>query len=347
IQFKEIIRPVPQVSTQIQLAPNFSVGGYYQFGWESDRLPPSGSYFSNLNIPWGSDQPFFLGIPSGPAAGNYVLSPGGDIKPPDSGQFGLQAKWSVAETDLGFYFARYHDKDGQLYAALNVAPPLAGSGTWQYIFPKDISVLGASASRSVGDFNLSAEASIRDNMPLRSTTMVYPSGFAPQPTPATGRTAHVNFSWMAVFGPSFVAREAIFLGEVAWNRVLEAKDPDGTLDAGRTRDASIVRVLYTPTYRQVVTGLDLSVPIGLGFTLNGNSSITPSWGAKHTGDFSIGLEGAYLDVWRFALNYQHYFGNAMPFADYSPAANGGPVIFGIGNSYRDRDYVSFSLRRTF
>ena len=41
-QFKEIIRPVPQLSAQLQLSPQLSVGGYYQFRWEADRLPPAG-----------------------------------------------------------------------------------------------------------------------------------------------------------------------------------------------------------------------------------------------------------------------------------------------------------------
>src|SRR5206468_2375277 len=51
-QFKEIIRPVPQLSAQLQLSPTVTLGGYVQFGWEADRLPPAGSYFSFANIPW-------------------------------------------------------------------------------------------------------------------------------------------------------------------------------------------------------------------------------------------------------------------------------------------------------
>ena len=346
-QFKEIIRPVPQLSMQLQLAPKISVGGYYQFRWASDRLPPAGSYFSNNNIPWGSSQPEFIGIPAGPLAGNYLLAAGGDRHARNSGQFGLQLKASIAETDLGLYFARFHDKDGQLYGKLNVVSPLAGTGAWNYVFPEDIKVLGASASRSVGDFNFAGEASVRDNMPLRSTNMVYPVGLAPQPRPALGRTAHLNFSWLASLGPNFIAKEASFLGEIAWNRVLRKDDPDNQLDTGRTRSSTILRLIYSPTYRQVLPGLDLSVPLGIGYTLQGNSSVTPAWGAKDTGDLSIGLEGTYLDTWRFALAYQHYIGKAVPGADYSPALTGGTPILGLGNSLKDRDYLSLSLRRTF
>ena len=90
-QFKEIIRPVPQLSAQLQISPNVTLGGYVQFRWEEDRLAPSGSYFSTSNIPWGSRQPEFVNIPPpAPIAGSYVLTPGADQKPRDSGQFGLQ-----------------------------------------------------------------------------------------------------------------------------------------------------------------------------------------------------------------------------------------------------------------
>ena len=172
-QFKEIIRPVPQLSAAVQLSPDVSLGGYVQFRWEADRLPPAGSYFSTANIPWGSQQSEVVGIPN---VGNFVLTPGGDREAKDSGQFGLQLKWRLGETDLGFYAARYHDKGGQLYGHLNRAgaPGPGGTlpGSWYYVFPEAVKVVGASASRSLGDFNFSVEASVRDDMPLRSTNML-------------------------------------------------------------------------------------------------------------------------------------------------------------------------------
>ena len=343
-QFKEIIRPVPQLSAQLQLSPQLSVGGYYQFRWEADRLPPAGSYFSTANIPWGSSQPEFVGIPSGPIAGNYVLSPSGDVKPRNSGQFGMQLKWRAADADFGVYAARYHDKGGQLYGDLNVAVPAASR--WFYVFPEAVKTLGASATRTFGDVNLSAEASLRWDMPLRSTNIIYPSAFAPQPAYATGHTAHVNLSWLATLGPNFIANEANFIGELAWNRVLSKSDPDGELDAGRTRDATAIQFIYSPSYRQVAPGLDLSVPIGLRYVLDGRSSITP-WDARGSGSATLGLEGAYLGVWQFALTYTHYIGKATPFVEYAPLLTGGSAIYATGNPLADRNNLALSLRRTF
>jgi hypothetical protein len=347
-QFKEIIRPVPQVSAQVQLSPTVSLGGYYQFRWEPDRLPPSGSFFSTTNIPWGAQQPEFVGIPD---VGNFVLAPGGDRSASDGGQFGAQLKWRLEDTDLGFYAARYNDKGGELYGQLDTAgaPGPGGTlpGTWYYRFPGAVKLVGASASRSFGDFNVAGEASVRDDMPLRSTNMLY--GFFPgqaEPRPATGRTAHVNLSTLATFGPSFVAQESSLVAELAWNHVLRVDDPDGELDAGRTRSATALQAIFTPAYRQLLPGLDLNVPLGVRYTLAGQSAVTV-WDAAHTGNFNLGLDGNYLGVWQFTLTFTHFFGKAVPFEDFSPLATGGSAIFTHGNPLSDRDNVAFALRRTF
>lgn len=345
-QFKEIIRPVPQVSAQLQISPTLSVGGYYQFRWQQDRLPPAGSYFSVSNIPWGSSQPEFVNL--GPTS--YRLGEGADIEPKNSGQFGVQLKWRVAETDLGLYFARFHDKGGQLYGQLATPPnpstPFSG-GSWFYQFPQNVKTAGVSASRTIGDFNIALETSVRDDMPLRNANIFY--GFFPgQPRPqlAKGRTAHVNLSTVASFEPNFLARESTLIAEVAWNRVLSKDDPDNELDKGRTRDATALQFIFTPTYRQALPGLDLSVPVGLRYTLDGHSAVTV-WDAKGSGSANIGIEGNYLSVWQFALTYTHYIGSAVPFVDYRPLLTGGTPIFGHGNPLADRNYVALSIRRTF
>jgi len=348
-QFKEIIRPVPQLSAQLQVTSEVAISGYVQFRWEADRLPPAGSYFSASNIVWGgSTFPQFIGIPG---VGNFVLQPSGDREPKNSGQFGLQVKRRLGETDLGFYAARYHDKSGQLYGQVNPQGPVGPGGTlpgnWYYTFPQGVKVYGVSATHSVGDFNVAAEASIRDDMPLRSPGVIY--GFFPgQPEQryAKGRTAHLNLSTVASFGPSFIARESMLIAEIAWNRVLHMTDPDGAFDSGRTRDATALQLVFTPNYRQAVAGLDLSVPIGLRYTLDGRSSIT-AWDARGNGSANIGLEGNYLGVWQFALTYTQFIGNATPFIDYSPSLTGGSPYLGHGNAIADRNFVALTLRRTF
>lgn len=345
-QFKEIIRPVPQVSAQLQLSSNLSIGGYYQFGWEADRMPPAGSYFSTANNIWGSSQPEFVGIPGGPMAGNYVAMPVADQQPGDSGQFGMQLKWRLDETDIGFYAARYHDKTGQAFT--NLINPETGAAQWFFVFPKDISAVGFSATQTVGSTNLALEVSTRSNQPLVNSNAVYAAQFQSQPELATGQTGHVNLSWLTTLQPNFLARETSFIGEVAWNRVLSINDPGNLLDPGRTRDASALQFIFTPTYRQVVPGLDLSVPIGVRYALSGRSSVTGNgWGPQGTGSASLGLEGNYEGVWQFTLTYNKFLGEATPFVNYAGATPTSAPPYNAGNTLADRDSVSISLRRTF
>ena len=184
-------------------------------------------------------------------------------------------------------------------------------------------------------------------MPLANGNIVYPNVMA-APDYAKGSTGHVNVSWLANFSPNAVARESSFIGELAWNRVLSFTDPGNHLDPGRTRDASAIQFIYTPSYRQVLPGLDISVPVGLRYVLDGNSSITGlGWGPKGTGSFTLGLEGTYEGVWQFTVGYTHFIGNAEPFVDYRPLQTGGTPTYSSGNTLADRDYLAFSLRRTF
>jgi hypothetical protein len=62
--------------------------------------------------------------------------------------------------------------------------------------------------------------------------------------------------------------------------------------------------------------------------------------ASGGGDWSIGLNGSYLDAWRFSLAYTHYFGREGNFLD----ANN---HFTYLQAMKDRSFVAFSARRTF
>lgn len=337
-QFKEIIRPVPQLSGQLQLNQDVMIGAYYQFHFEADRMAPAGSYFSNANNIWG-------GSPLAEVVNGAVLLPGAERKPSDRGQFGAQLKWRLEETDLGFYAARYHDKSGVFYSRLNVTSDAPGS--WYYVFPDAVTTAGFSATRSLGDTNLSLEASVRHNMPLTSQNIVFPNVQA-EPSYAVGRTAHLNLSWLSTLSPNLLARESALVGEIAWNRALSIHDPNHTLDGLRTRDATALQVIYTLTYRQVLPALDINVPLGLRYVVAGNSSVTGlSWGARHSGTATLGVDGTYQGVWQFSVSYNKYLGKAEPFVNYAPLATGGAAVYSSGNPLADRDYVALSLRRTF
>ena len=357
-QAKEFVLPVPQVSAQLQVSPTVTLGAYYQFSYRSNRLPAVGSYFSVTDTVGDGAETMLL--PNGlPAAVRDA-----DMKPSDSGQFGVQVKWRLDETDLGFYAIRFHDKDPQQVSRLGTypfLPPGVAVPTSYYLaYNEATTAVGVSASHSVGDVNVAAEASVRNNQALASAGYAADaSALAPpgviavndnrdNPAYAVGKTAHINLSAIWSLEPSPLWREALFIGEIAWNRLLSCEKSCAALDPNATRDATSVRAVFEPTYRQVAPGLDLGVPIGVGYTPYGSRSslgpfATPPEGG---GDWTIGLNGVYEQVWRINLAYTHFFGPADTLLNM-PANPNTPPSFTYQQARADRDFVSFTVRRSF
>ncbi|MFY9812123.1 DUF1302 domain-containing protein [Aquabacterium sp.] len=340
-QFKEAIRPTPQISAQWQLSSNVSVGAFYQFNWEENRLPAAGSYFSGLDFqPAGG-----VALNTGPGVQAMRRA---DQKPSDLGQGGVQLRFTALETDFGLYAVRFHSKTPQQVNNIGVL----GLDSYQLAYQQGITALGASASHAFGPMQVSAEASIRRNQDLASSAAVdlgpifglpITTNNTNNPGYAVGRTAHINLSTMWTLPSTPLAREAMLMGEIMWNRVLSVDKNPGALDPNSTRDAISLRLLFEPTYRQVLPGLDIGVPIGVGYSPKGSRSRTlgPALPPDNGGDFTIGLNGSYLDEWRFSVNYTSYFGSAKPILA------GNPPSFSYGQFMRDRNFVSLSVRRTF
>jgi hypothetical protein len=375
-QFKETILQIPQVAGQLQITSDVSVGAYYQFRYRPSRYPGVGSYFSGSDTTVYGGQFTYLG----PFATVPTQS---DLLPKNGGQGGVQLRFSANETDYGLYAIRFHDKGFQIVPTLGVGPGGVAPSSFRAEFHQGITAFGGSFSRTFGDANVAGEASIRNNMDLASThgadtrALAIAGGAPPQfapvfdnssnPAYAVGKTAHINLSTLWQVPRSPLWTEATFVGEVAWNRVLSCQKncgiysyalyqanpqaPNGTIDPNSTRDAVNLRGVFAPAYRQVIPGVDLSVPIGLGYAPRGSRSRALGAGASIAdggGDISLGVSGTYLDVWRFSLSATHYFGPANTFlAAPAGSAPGTPSSFSYGQTLRDRDFIAFSLARTF
>lgn len=340
-QFKEIGRPSNQISAELQVNPKLSFGAYYKLSWEALRLPGAGSYFSSTDFLGGGNERLLIdpSVPLGFYHGN-------DITAKSSGQGGVQARFRVGDVDYGLYAIRFHDMGPQLYLRPGGAPsPAAGGlslGQYEWVYHEGITAYGASATATVGAVNYAIEVSTRRNTDFNSVAGVDLTGTANNsnnPLYAIGNSAHINLSALASFGPSFIAKEASLVAEIAWNRRLSVTQNEKALEtttnagtSGVTRDATLMRFKYEPAYRQVLDGVDLSVPFGVGYYISGNSSLG-GFQRQGVGDVSIGLNGSYLDVWRFGLNLTHYFG---------------PVgTTKYDQTLQDRDFMSFQVQRAF
>lgn len=345
-QFKEAIRPVPMVSAQSQLSSNVSVGAYLQTKASQSRVAAVGSYFSNAD-------------PAVDGGENLLLGPGlsaprlPDQKARDSGQGGLQLKVRGEDADFGFYAIQFHSKTPQLVPVLGLTPGGPAPVGYRMVYHENVQALGASASKTFGDYNVAVEASVRNNQDLASTQGADTSAFTPAPATnnssnpgyAVGRTAHLNVSALGNLPSNPLWREASLVAELAWNRVIKVTKNAAAADPNATRSGLAFRVQIEPMYRQVMEGIDLSVPIGLGYAPKGSRPLAISnpnaWIPEGGGDLSIGLNATYLDALRVGLSYTHYFGKAKTF---NTGANN---AYGWGQTYKDRDFISLSARYSF
>jgi hypothetical protein len=360
--FRELIRPVGQVSGQLQITSEIAVAAYYQYHWDKTRLPAAGSYFSTIDVLDAGGERLIVGAPLVEGGGPAAFFRGADRAAKDGGQWGVQLKIRHGPVDYGLYAVRYHDKTPQIYLRPSVlqlaqAPPivldpstfnpLAGEiGTYSLVYPENVDAYGASFSTAIEEVNIAGEISMRRHTPLVSDPQVVPPGTIADADRhalyAVGNSLHAQLSWIWQISPNALSRESSLVGEVGWNRRMSITKNPAALDPNVTRDAWALRLVYEAKYRQVLPGLDLSVPIGIGYNPSGNSSVVANFngGAEHGGDVTIGVNGAYLDRWRFGLSYTHYFGPAGAFLDANNFISG-------KQSLADRDFVALTLRTTF
>ncbi|MEI8168645.1 MAG: DUF1302 domain-containing protein [Rhodoferax sp.] len=344
-QFKEIAMPVKQLSTQIQINPQVSVGAYYQFEWKKNSLPAAGSYFSFADFADAGGESLILG----PGA---AVRRGEDIKASDTGQGGAQVKFKVGDSEYGFYAAQFHDKMPQFYVRPGVNAGGGFIGDYVLVYGENIKTYGASISTLLGETNVAAELSIRNNMPMvaRGITVVLPGNTTANggnnPAYPVGDSLHLNMSAISVLGASPLWHGASFVGEFAYNQRLKITKNEDQLDPLATESASAIQFVFQPEYFQVMPGLDLQVPIGIAYGISGRSSIAgasslmPSEGG---GNISIGIKGDYKKTWQTSLNLTHYFGSSGAVIKYGTAV---PEL-SYQNFHGDRDFISLSVQRTF
>ena len=120
--------------------------------------------------------------------------------------------------------------------------------------------------------------------------------------------------------------------EGGWNDLLNITENAAALDPTRDRYAYGFRTVFEPAYYQVLSGLDISFPIGLGYNPMGKSPVDPIFnggGADHGGDWNVGIKATYLQTWRMGLTYTNYFGDSNT------------------QTLADRDFISLYIERTF
>jgi hypothetical protein len=209
---KEIFRPRTGVTLQVQPLEELSVAGQYFFKWQAARIPESGSYLAAQDfLLYGADSLITgPGVPGTPPLLRAFHA--ADVKPKNSGDWGLSARWGPGWLDgtLGFYYRKSSDILPQVAVTPGVLPvpaaactprggtpispttclvnpaatsvpallQLGQAGLYNLAFGTDIDLYGISLSKSFAGISFGSELSYRRNMPLSSDPVfVVPASF--------------------------------------------------------------------------------------------------------------------------------------------------------------------------
>jgi Protein of unknown function (DUF1302) len=315
---RDVFMPVAQVSASLQLPEGFALEGYYQFEWRKTRQPGSGSYFSSSDYYDAGGERYIL------RSGRYLLRDP-DLTPPSSGQYGAAIRWSSDEVDYGLYALRFNAKDAKVYYRTDL-------GTYGLIYPQGIEIYGASASGYLGNSNIAAELSGRRNMPLVNSQLFLSPGQAADAYKnaayPVGDTLHAQLSAITTFARTSIWDSANLNAELAATERLQVTKNAAQLDPSASKLAVAFRGTFEPTYFAVLPNLDLTLSLGLGYNLAGNSS-TDSYQREGAGDLDLGVTATYRVVWSANIALVHFLGSASR------------------QVLADRDFIRFGIQRTF
>jgi hypothetical protein len=248
-------------------------------------------------------------------------------------------------------------------------------GMYNLAFGEDIDIFGVSLSKNIGGISVGAELSYRDNMPLVSDPVLvvpaplvpnFPGSIATTAVPgsgtpgAVGTTMHGLVNLLGLLPETPLFDTASWATELTWMTWLDVEQNDAVF-RGRKGYNQIDAVdknyfglaaNFSPTWFQVLPGLDMFAPLSWSQGISGNSAVTQG-GSESAGTFSVGIGADFRQKYRFDLKYVGIFGDyskcpRRPVNAMSCLNNGDADIFnGVAGALSDRDFVALTFKTTF
>ncbi|NRF67200.1 DUF1302 domain-containing protein [Aquincola sp. S2] len=346
---KELFRPLNQLSAQAQVSETLSLAAQALLEWEPFRYPEGGTYLGPVDFAFNGPDRQFLNAQLGFASRTNAS------EPKQRGEWGASARWSPAWLDgtVGLYYRRFADKLPQTF--ITQAAPNNNS-RYTLIYADKIDLLGLSLAKNIAGISVGAELSMRRNTPLSSQVL----GIAPG-LPARGETKGPRGdTWHALVNGLGVIGKTPLFDAASWNAELVAsgwrKVRSGAnlfyaegfapckgrdkWDGCITKDYLGAGVGFTPSWFQVLPGVDVSAPMTYAIGLKGNAP-TVFGGNERSGNYSIGLAADVHQKYRFDLKYIDYVGRYRDNGTAVTTQNGFTTLL------RDRGFVSLTFKTTF
>ncbi len=279
---------------------------------------------------------------------------------------------------------------GNLYNSLQ-------SATYQFAYADNIDVYGLSLSKDVAGISVGSDLNIRHNMPLASIPAIVSApgqgglaggfGLLPPRLPssgvitdvpsdgdglsATGQTLHWTLNGLMTIADTPLFDSATLLGELFYSNLLKLDGHNEALYKGKssyrgidkpTRDNWGIAVNFTPTWYQVMPGVDMSMPLSVNVGIDGVSPVQGG-GAEDTGNYAVGVSAAVYNQYFVDLKYVDSFGKTQsckngqtdgttPNAldgeqDYTCYGGGYASFSGGGATTEDRGALYLTVKTTF
>nr|WP_248916906.1 DUF1302 domain-containing protein [Pseudomonas moorei] len=261
----------------------------------------------------------------------------------------------------------------------------------------DIDIFGLSLSKELGGISVASDLNIRHNMPLTSIPAIISAtgpggveaglGLLPARAPgtgvvtqvpshgdsmsATGDTLHWTVNGLMTIGDTPLFDSASVLGELYYSNLLKLDSHNEALYKGKatyhgidqsTRDNWGIAVNFTPTWYQVLPGVDLSAPMSINVGLDGVSPVQGG-GAENTGNYAVGISATAYNQYFVDLKYVDSFGEAQKCRDgasdgsipnaldatqrYTCYSGGYSSFSGGGATTHDRGAMYLTLKTSF
>jgi hypothetical protein len=354
---KELFLPLTQISTDIQLTDELSLGAQYLLDWKPFRLVPGGTYFASAD---GARSDF--GAP--PAI--FRIPNGNDIEPDKHGDFGVNLRWSPwwLEGTAGVYYRKFGEKLPWSFTQVGIVQVAPGRfagvpNAIRFNYARDTELYGLSLTKTLGTVSVGSELSYRKNTALNSVAgyTVISSGDASyaQAEGARGDSYHALINGVYLLPRTPLWEGGTVQAELAYNKLDKITDNAARFN-GRGHGcvtayskncaddhSTGIQLGFTPEWPQLFPGWDMSMPVSWAYGLDGNS---PTLGGTNEGayTYSVGISGKYMNLHNVSLKWidSHADSKTNPATGYvtSDFTNGAAVQSNHG-------WLSLSYKTTF
>lgn len=359
---KDAFLGTPAIDVAYTFAENYTLEGFYLFGYDEIKVDPMGAFFGTLDaISDGGGFPnTVVGgrprclAPDGVACdllGGGLVRMGDDI-PSYGGQWGLALRVFLPNFgnggEVGLYYQNLHDHLPSLSVMRNAAGP---GGRFFIEYPENVERYGVSFNTNLAGVALSGEYSWRRNAPIQLLgPLLQGAGIAPGLAPGATRRGYdrverhqVQFSVNKNWGVTqwLKADANATVAEVMWGWLGDMPPTNTLFEPDISKDFGKLVVRHALTYNAALFNL-IALEPNLAFSWDLHGFSNELGGAKLVVDdrkaVTVGLGFLYGGgKWTGNISYTNFFG---PQNDFNAAAS-------RYNGTDDRDFLSFNASYSF